>query len=201
MEFDLEQELIKRNISIREILEDYSNGQMFSTICRKHKITPEQLRFILRYNESEELNNKRNSKLESPEAKKERFKEIIALVEGKTVPVKNINKEQEELTTYLSKKEIDINGIIEKYRNGRSLDKIMIMYRLSEEQLNKIISENVTQAIKNERKENRERFAAYGNMETVTQKKDNYKTNLTKKEARDNVKKAIDLVEGNELSL
>ena len=67
--------------------------------------------------------------------------------------------------------------------------------------INKFISENVTQTIKNQRQENREKFAAYGNMEITAQRKNNNKV-LTKKEARDNMQKAINLVEGNdELSL
>ena len=200
MEFDLEQELIKRNISVREIMEDYSNGQMFSTICRKHKLTPDQLRFILRYNENEEINNKRNSIICNPEEQKKRFKEIISVVEGKTEQDRDYRKRREELI-YSNNKTRDINDIIEKYRSGMSLEKIMTMYRLTEEQLNKFISENVTQTIKNQRQENREKFAAYGNMKITAQRKNNNKV-LTKKEARDNVQKAINLVEGNdELSL
>ena len=200
MEFDLEQELIKRNISVREIMEDYSNGQMFSTICRKHKLTPDQLRFILRYNENEEINNKRNSIICNPEEQKKRFKEIISVVEGKTEQDRDYRKRREELI-YSNNKTRDINDIIEKYRSGMSLEKIMTMYRLTEEQFNKIISENITQTIKNQRQENREKFAAYGNMEITAQRKNNNKV-LTKKEARENVRKAINLVEGNdELSL
>ena len=59
MSFDLEEELIKKNISVREILEEYANGQKVSIICKNHKINPDQLRFILRYNENEEINNRR----------------------------------------------------------------------------------------------------------------------------------------------
>ena len=89
MSFDLEQELIRRNISVREILEEYSNGEKVSVICKNHKINPDQLRFILRYNENEEINKKRKAQLEDVEAKKERFKEALALVEGERNPFSN----------------------------------------------------------------------------------------------------------------
>lgn len=198
MSFDLEQELIRRNISVREILEEYSNGEKVSVICKNHKINPDQLRFILRYNENEEINKKRKAQLEDVEAKKERFKEALALVEGERNPFSNWkNKNQEILENKL-----DVNEVIERYKSGISLDNIRILYRLSEKQLNDIITEKVTPEIKNIREDSRKRFENYGNMENRTERRIEYKTNLTKKEARDNVQKAINLVEGNdELSL
>ena len=198
MSFDLEQELIRRNISVREILEEYSNGEKVSVICKNHKINPDQLRFILRYNENEEINKKRKAQLEDVEAKKERFKEALALVEGERNPFSNWkNKNQEILENKL-----DVNEVIERYKSGISLDNIRILYRLSEKQLNDIITEKVTPEIKNIREDSRKRFQNYGNMENRTERRSEYKTNLTKKEARDNVQKAINLVEGNdELSL
>ena len=198
MSFDLEQELIRRNISVREILEEYSNGEKVSVICKNHKINPDQLRFILRYNENEEINKKRKAQLEDVEAKKERFKEALALVEGERNPFSNWkNKNQEILENKL-----DVNEVIERYKSGISLDNIRILYRLSEKQLNDIIDKKVTPEIKNIREDSRKRFQNYGNMENRTERRSEYKTNLTKKEARDNVQKAINLVEGNdELSL
>ena len=50
MSLDLERELIKRNISVRSILDDYINGVSLGEIQRKNELTFEQLQFILSYN-------------------------------------------------------------------------------------------------------------------------------------------------------
>lgn len=98
----------------------------------------------------------------------------------------------------LRNKTIDISEIIERYKNGMSIEYIKVLYRLNEEEMEYISSKYISEAIKDTRNRNIEKLSKGYTSALPKESLEDYKPPKNKLEAYLNVQKAIKIVEGDE---
>ena len=95
-------------------------------------------------------------------------------------------------------KNIDITELLEKYKSGMGIEHIKAIFKLTEEELEYIISKYVSEAIETNRKNNLDKWSKIHVEALPKDDLEGYKPPKNKVEAYVNLQEAIKRVEGDE---